>query len=580
MGGNEGTSNGGRVECSEQVLNFKRELVNNGIGCDILHDFDDGGSGTRDGFRTYKRRRQLRSSFESKVQEDGRASVGAACQSTEQRQWRNVVLEHMYHSLSDEEGGIQCCIRDALAFHPEFSFTKLVKESNIYNADRQKCFSHTGQIPNGTQHTAEVMEGARSNGSLKELSKRSVTEMCQRVFFNIIISEKFTSLCKLLFDNFQGIKEDRIFHLSLINSRMKEGVYENSPMLFLTDIQQVWRKLQDIGTEIISLTKGLSDLSRVCYSEQIGCSAHDIVEEEKHEFYTRESESHAKLEQTEACGAYKVSTCRHCGETADGRDCLVCDACEGMYHVACIKPAIKEIPPKSWYCSSCIGDTMVSAHENCVVCERLNAPIILDNHVADKNDMRNGETLNELEEDSNCIMDDGFQSSTEESRLCKICKCEVEKGEYRICEHNFCENKYYHARCLTSKQLQAYGPRWYCPSCLCGACLVDKDDDKIVLCDGCDHAYHLYCMTPPRDSIPEGKWFCSRCEAGLERIRKAKRAYQILENKRKSKGREGKMAYEDLERESDKVRGGMDMLLNAANTLNYEEKLAAAQTKS
>lgn len=31
-----------------------------------------------------------------------------------QRHWRNVVLEHMCQSLSDDEGGIQRCIRKAL----------------------------------------------------------------------------------------------------------------------------------------------------------------------------------------------------------------------------------------------------------------------------------------------------------------------------------------------------------------------------------------------------------------------------------------------------------------------------------
>lgn len=36
-----------------------------------------------------------------------------------QRQWRNVVLEHMHQLLSGDEGGIQRCIRDALLFHPE-----------------------------------------------------------------------------------------------------------------------------------------------------------------------------------------------------------------------------------------------------------------------------------------------------------------------------------------------------------------------------------------------------------------------------------------------------------------------------
>lgn len=44
-----------------------------------------------------------------------------------QRPWRNIVLEHMYQSLSDEEGGIQGCIRDALVFNPDIGHTVTVK---------------------------------------------------------------------------------------------------------------------------------------------------------------------------------------------------------------------------------------------------------------------------------------------------------------------------------------------------------------------------------------------------------------------------------------------------------------------
>lgn len=65
--------------------------------------------------------------------------------------------------------------------------------------------------------------------------------MCRHVCFDILISEKFTSLCKLLVENFQGIKIDNFFDLNLINSRMKDGIYDESPMLFLTDIQQASR---------------------------------------------------------------------------------------------------------------------------------------------------------------------------------------------------------------------------------------------------------------------------------------------------------------------------------------------------
>ncbi|XP_022773312.1 PHD finger protein EHD3-like isoform X2 [Durio zibethinus] len=496
----------------------------------------------------------------------------------------------MHQLLSGDEGGIKHCIQDALLFHRENGCNVTVKDFDASHEDRQKYSSHAGRIPNGAKHTAEGMEGVLSNVSYKESNPQTTTEMCQRVFFDVIISEKFTYLCKLLSDNFQGIKLDSLFHVTLINSRMKDGVYEHSPMLFSSDIQQVWRKLQEIGTEIVSLAKSLSNISSTSYSGQVGCSC-GAVEEEKHEFCTRESESLVKPEPTEACGLYKVCTCRHCGEKADGKNCLVCDSCEEMYHVACIEPAVKEIPPKSWYCSRCNANGIGSPHENCVICERLNASRTLNNNVADEKYNAHRETFTELEENSNCSVYNGLQLSpgNKNSHVCKNCGSYVKKGEkLRSCEHPYCPNKYYHVRCLTMKQLKSYCSRWYCPSCLCRTCLVDKDDDKIVLCDGCDAAYHIYCMKPPRATIPRGKWFCRKCDAGIQRIRRAKRAYKNLENKLKMKGIGGKMAYDNLEmspnhrdkEESDKSRGGVDMLLTAASTLHFEEKLNAIQMKS
>lgn len=184
-----------------------------------------------------------------------------------QRHWRNVVLEHMYQSLSDDEGGIQGCIREALAINPEIDCTLTIKVYaatkvacvqlklviiSIYNhfplifvlqqsdhcdEDRQKS-SQTGWVSNGSQKAANGHTGVTSSGFLNESDHHTITEKCQHAFLNILISDKFTSLCKLLFENFEGIKAD-IFEFSIINTRMKDGAYERSPILFSSDIQQV-----------------------------------------------------------------------------------------------------------------------------------------------------------------------------------------------------------------------------------------------------------------------------------------------------------------------------------------------------
>jgi len=48
---------------------------------------------------------------------------------------------------------------------------------------------------------------------------------------------------------------------------------------------------------------------------------------------------------------------------------------------------------------------------------------------------------------------------------------------------------------------------------LCVTCNKDNgEDDSPLECDKCDAPYHLRCLRPPLDAVPEGEWFCPNCE--------------------------------------------------------------------
>ncbi|KAJ1286527.1 hypothetical protein BS78_03G359200 [Paspalum vaginatum] len=128
------------------------------------------------------------------------------------------------------------------------------------------------------------------------------------------------------------------------------------------------------------------------------------------------------------------------------------------------------------------------------------------------------------------------------SGCCKVCGRPEDEGKrFLICGHSFCMYRYYHIQCLSAKQIasasQIGKPCWYCPSCLCRACLHDKDDNKIILCDGCDEGYHLYCLDPPRTSVPEGKWYCASCAAKSKKERDMRKfEKEMLKRHRKDNG--------------------------------------------
>lgn len=223
-------------------------------------------------------------------------------------------------------------------------------------------------------------------------------------------------------------------------------------------------------------------------------------------------------------------TCKTCGCNALNSQFLICDGCECAYHMNCIRPAVKVIPTQYWYCKSCTGTSKkkktpkkkkkaTAPHEHCVACKkRLENREFTETPLELVEPRREGPVSNAKESDE-----------LGPQELCKLCGLKEEDDKIFLkCGHAYCLYKNYHVRCLKETQIaseqQLNRPCWYCPSCLCRGCYADVDDENIVLCDGCDEAYHIYCMKPPRDSVPKGEWYCVGCNLG--RARKAMRIHQ------------------------------------------------------
>ena len=43
-------------------------------------------------------------------------------------------------------------------------------------------------------------------------------------------------------------------------------------------------------------------------------------------------------------------------------------------------------------------------------------------------------------------------------------------------------------------------------------CGSSEREDELLLCDRCDHGYHLDCLSPPLAEVPVEDWFCPQCD--------------------------------------------------------------------
>ncbi|KAL0978239.1 hypothetical protein UPYG_G00167870 [Umbra pygmaea] len=48
---------------------------------------------------------------------------------------------------------------------------------------------------------------------------------------------------------------------------------------------------------------------------------------------------------------------------------------------------------------------------------------------------------------------------------------------------------------------------------MCLVCGTGTEEDRLLLCDGCDDSYHTFCLIPPLHDVPKGDWRCPKCLA-------------------------------------------------------------------
>jgi hypothetical protein len=242
---------------------------------------------------------------------------------------------------------------------------------------------------------------------------------------------------------------------------------------------------------------------------------------------------------------------------------MCCDSCSNAYHVACVRPSIKGVPRGKWSCAFCLhekGNTTMAGH----VAEMhamLSGSRPTPQEPVTKSPLSpassggnaNGGGPGTIPESEYTIVRSGRRFTlmqTTRGRTSEVERFEhlkkaleelvaLQRQRQRKCSNvlsspskvgkrgpgrprkDSLTKTRHDSTCSIEDQ-----PDWlWCVCCLddpnislcafcgCRKCLSKSDSDNIILCDGCDVEYHVYCLDPPLESVPTETWYCQTCEA-------------------------------------------------------------------
>ncbi|KAL6116291.1 baz1b [Pungitius sinensis] len=85
----------------------------------------------------------------------------------------------------------------------------------------------------------------------------------------------------------------------------------------------------------------------------------------------------------------------------------------------------------------------------------------------------------------------------------------------------------------------------------CKVCRRKGDDEKLILCDECNKAFHLFCLRPALYGIPTGEWLCPACQPTVARRGSRSRNYNQDTDEEEEEEEDEESEQEDSEEEED-----------------------------
>ena len=130
---------------------------------------------------------------------------------------------------------------------------------------------------------------------------------------------------------------------------------------------------EKFDSEIFRLRKDMTALSKSIGKGLKSCLAYYLATYKKSDAY-RLLKTVCTYERNEkvAANVHGVDACAICG---DGGSLLICDGCEGEYHMGCLRPALRSIPEGHWECDKCVDKKLLKAREYILTHSNLYEPI-------------------------------------------------------------------------------------------------------------------------------------------------------------------------------------------------------------
>ncbi|XP_018573491.1 bromodomain adjacent to zinc finger domain protein 2B isoform X3 [Anoplophora glabripennis] len=124
---------------------------------------------------------------------------------------------------------------------------------------------------------------------------------------------------------------------------------------------------------------------------------------------------------------------------------------------------------------------------------------------------------------------------------CQFCHSGDNEDKLLLCDG--CD-KGYHTYCFKPKMENIPDGDWYCHECMnkatgernCIVCgkKIATTGTRLILCEICPRAYHTDCIQPPIHKVPRGKWYCSNCISKKPQKRSVKKNHKVTRDSESS----------------------------------------------